>query len=413
MEAMKINFHIYGSDAFAREAARYAVRVFVGGINALSGEPVKADMSTVLKRLNGIERTQDYLYLRGGDKPAQQWLDGISIAPGIVRQFVTVPHTSPASVEHQIMGSATVGGIQLEIIPQHQLGRFRLMRRDHHPLELRYYGQQIRAEYRFPQRLESPSDLGIPLHSRIHARELCGPSRMRTLLDELDWAESSNRSQRTVELQLWPPRPSKKKQKTNKYRNPPHEQGLSLSVFPQTTLAFVRDQVAHTLSLPPELWTIRPSGTLSDPSEDSTTMREAKIRAGQVLFLVPQEFVGDGRESNYSPLMDLAGGAKLRQQIVPAQEDPRSWSVNDACLINVQIMDAMSFRATTGLEPPASPISFDTFLERGIPFAPDCSVSAATLNFGLNRINPAEQILQQAQSADARANLSTRKMPGN
>ena len=69
MEAMKINFHVYGSDMFAPQA-KYAIRVFIGGVNGLSGEPVKANMATVLKRLNGIERTQDYLYVRGGDNPA-------------------------------------------------------------------------------------------------------------------------------------------------------------------------------------------------------------------------------------------------------------------------------------------------------------------------------------------------------
>lgn len=131
MEAMKINFQVYGSDLFVPEA-KYAIRVFIGGVNGLSGEPVKANMATVLKRLNGIERTQDYLYVRGGDNPAQQWLDGVSIAPGIVRQFVAAQPLSSETIEHQITGLATVGGIQIEIIPQLQLGRFQLMRRDHH-----------------------------------------------------------------------------------------------------------------------------------------------------------------------------------------------------------------------------------------------------------------------------------------
>ncbi len=79
MEAMRINFHVYSWDLPAQEA-KYAIRVFTGGVNGLSGEPVKANMATVLKRLNGIERTQDYLCVRGGNDPAQQWLDGVSIA---------------------------------------------------------------------------------------------------------------------------------------------------------------------------------------------------------------------------------------------------------------------------------------------------------------------------------------------
>src|SRR4051794_38005892 len=99
---MKINFHAYDS-------RNYAIRLFAGGVNGISGEPVKANMATILKRLNGIQPTQDYIYVRGEPKtwreqnrgqqwnPGQQWLDGFAIAPGMVRQFIAVPHRSPES----------------------------------------------------------------------------------------------------------------------------------------------------------------------------------------------------------------------------------------------------------------------------------------------------------------------------
>jgi len=185
-----INFHVYGADMFSA-VPKFAIRIFAGGVNALSGEPVKANMATVLKRLNGIERTQDYLYVRGDPEPAQQWLDGIAVAPGLVRQFVTVPHLAPESVEAQVTGSAGVGGIQIEVIPQYQLKRFYLMRRDHHPPEVHFAGAKALREYPAAEALESPSELGIPLDTRIHAREHAGPSKERTLRDELDWASTS------------------------------------------------------------------------------------------------------------------------------------------------------------------------------------------------------------------------------
>jgi hypothetical protein len=36
------------------EKPRYAVRVFVGGINAISGEPLTGDMTSMLKTLNSV-----------------------------------------------------------------------------------------------------------------------------------------------------------------------------------------------------------------------------------------------------------------------------------------------------------------------------------------------------------------------
>lgn len=49
--------------------------------------------------------------------PSQPWLDGIVCEDGRVRQFVAQPRGSGFSVEQQITGSDTEGGIQVEIIP--------------------------------------------------------------------------------------------------------------------------------------------------------------------------------------------------------------------------------------------------------------------------------------------------------
>ncbi|TAQ90814.1 hypothetical protein B7494_g887 [Chlorociboria aeruginascens] len=412
IEAMKINFHVYGSNMFAPEA-KYAIRVFIGGVNGLSGEPVKANMATVLKRLNGIERTQDYLYLRGGDNPAQQWLDGVSIAPGIVRQFVAAQPLSSETIEHQITGLTTVGGIQIEIIPQLQLGRFQLMRRDHHPSDLQYYGERARAEWQHPKRFESSSDLEIPLQTRIHARMRGGSSRKRTLLDELDWVDSSQRKRRTVEFQLWPP-PSIAFRVTVRCLYP-RKQELRLSVFPETTLGFVVAQAAHALCLQPEMWTFNIRSQSSDRwtfFDERTTLQRADVRPGQVLLLERKMFIGGGSKSDYSPLLDVGAGGKIRQHIVPDEEDPRSWNVNDACLINIQIVNAESFRTMTGLEPPSCPISFDDYLKRGIPFTPSCSKGQAELSFGLARIKPAKKMLPLVKSAGIGGTPLNQKIPG-
>ncbi|OAX37000.1 hypothetical protein K503DRAFT_783946 [Rhizopogon vinicolor AM-OR11-026] len=93
----------------------FAIRIYVGGVNGISGEPMIPNMATLLKRQNGIEKKKDYIVV-----PKQPWLDGIATGPGVVKQFVAVPYGSGYSIEHQITGSETTGGIQFEVIPTYQ-----------------------------------------------------------------------------------------------------------------------------------------------------------------------------------------------------------------------------------------------------------------------------------------------------
>jgi hypothetical protein len=72
-EAMWLNFQ--------QGLHKYAVRVFVGHINAITGLEMQKELDT-----KSESNTQDYIVI-----PGQQWLDGICVAPGIVRQFVAMP----------------------------------------------------------------------------------------------------------------------------------------------------------------------------------------------------------------------------------------------------------------------------------------------------------------------------------
>jgi len=424
---MKINFHVYDS-------RNYAIRVFVGGVNGVSGEPIKANMATILKRLNGIERTQDYLYVRGEPKnwrglnrgqewnPGQQWLDGVAIAPGVVRQFIAVPYQSPESIEYQVTGSGGVGGLQLEIIPQYELGRFAI-----HLADTTYMARR-------PMLLESPTELGIPPQTRIYATELDGLSRERTLLDELDLMDSATESTRTVELLLWPPSSASSFQVIVECQYPrgrgSREEKVSLKAFPETTLDFIKEQAAHAFRLPSNRWAIFLSAKRYSGQWDfnatcrrrhsivsqNLTLREVGVRDGQKLILGKLALVGASTyRSDYSPLMDVGAGGKIRQHIVPDEEDARSWNVERACLINVQILDANSFASITGFAAPPSPISFNTYIERGMPFCPAglLSETVANLAFGLGHIQPVRNTIALPEApADQVATRSPKTLPG-
>ena len=106
-EAMWIDFE---------HCSPFAVKIYVGGVNAISGEPALEDRNTKVRRLKRLQKglsNQDYVVV-----PKQKWLDGIAAEPGMVRQFVAMPTDSGYSVEAQITGQDRMCGIQFEITPQ-------------------------------------------------------------------------------------------------------------------------------------------------------------------------------------------------------------------------------------------------------------------------------------------------------
>ena len=78
-----------------------AVKVSVGGINAVSGEEWNEELR---------DDPQNYIVC-----PDQPWLDGINIGNAQVRQFVATPLGLGDTIEEQLTGSDKWGGIQLQV----------------------------------------------------------------------------------------------------------------------------------------------------------------------------------------------------------------------------------------------------------------------------------------------------------
>ncbi|MFB7365159.1 hypothetical protein [Streptomyces hydrogenans] len=89
--------------SFAGSPEPSALQVGVGKVCAISGEKWTGKLS---------RRPQNYVVL-----PRQPWLDGINSGKGTVRQFVAVPLGMGATVEGQVTGEETVGGLQLQAFP--------------------------------------------------------------------------------------------------------------------------------------------------------------------------------------------------------------------------------------------------------------------------------------------------------
>jgi hypothetical protein len=91
-EAMWLSFH-------AAHWRPNAIKVAVGKVNALSGESYHQRLTTA---------AQDYVVT-----PPQPWLDGINAGAGFIKQFVAMPLGSGLTIEGQITGEETHGGLQL------------------------------------------------------------------------------------------------------------------------------------------------------------------------------------------------------------------------------------------------------------------------------------------------------------
>jgi hypothetical protein len=91
----------------------FALKIYVGGVNAISGVPIKESPEAALKRLQlSGQVKQDYVVL-----PDQPWLDGIASDDGRIRQFVAMPKGSGYSVEAQVTGEEKIDGMQFELTP--------------------------------------------------------------------------------------------------------------------------------------------------------------------------------------------------------------------------------------------------------------------------------------------------------
>jgi hypothetical protein len=66
----------------------FAIIVYIGGVNAISGAPREEHELDTYARIRQLPY-QDYVVV-----PQQKWLDGVAISPGLVRQLIAVPRDS-------------------------------------------------------------------------------------------------------------------------------------------------------------------------------------------------------------------------------------------------------------------------------------------------------------------------------
>jgi hypothetical protein len=105
-----------------------AIRVFIGGVNVLTGRPAASREAKAQEDVEKEEteqeqeQEQDYVVV-----PGQRTLYGATSGKGTVRQFVAMQPGFGYTVEEQLTGTGAVGGIQLEIWREKGLPYIRTM----------------------------------------------------------------------------------------------------------------------------------------------------------------------------------------------------------------------------------------------------------------------------------------------
>ncbi|OHE93771.1 integral membrane protein [Colletotrichum orchidophilum] len=310
-EAMWVNFSAQ---------APFAIKIYVGGVNAVSGLPMTENDKTLEKRLrmlNSGKQIQDYMVV-----PDQNWLDGIVSEDGKIRQFVAQPKGSGFSVEAQVTGEENIGGIQIEVIP---------------------IKKNLPAE--FDVRYENKEHKVVTRTFNIAEKGLTAESTWldvkRLIRDEFDIAVEQQRLSDHGKRSVF-----------DKYRiDFSDETKLGDTYFPPN---FATINVVHDTPIRGRMRMMGAVKAKGAPGANSVMMTEcAMARAA------PPPEVEE---------MGLAAGGLITQTIEADKYPANVWDVEASVMMNLQILDVKSFCAVTGQPAPDTPVDAQSYANHGYPF---------------------------------------------
>ncbi|KAF8851634.1 hypothetical protein BDZ45DRAFT_717327 [Acephala macrosclerotiorum] len=323
----------------------FAVKLYVGGVNAISGEPAVETAATNLRRQNLIAQSksvQDYLVT-----PLQDWLDGIATVDGTVRQFVAMPIGSGLTVEQQVIGEEVTGGLQFEITP---LATARIHIETWQGEKKVYFvkpHETVRAV-----KMVYESELGFSwkeMELTCEGQLLCNTLKIMSTSVKKDSVFQLRLNLTTFDLHVktWTGR------LVHFAKTPDSVEDLKLEIKEREGIPSDQQRLSyHGFQL-----------------EDGKRLSEYGVTSGCTI-IVGGRMRGGLEENNEksSREMGLAAGGLIRQVIMRDVLPANHWDASRTLAFNVQILNASNFQEITGIPPPQSPISASVYHGMGLPF---------------------------------------------
>lgn len=338
----------------------------------LSGkqEVMFEDSMLISTQVRAGKPVQDYMVI-----PGQKWLDGIVSEDGKIRQFIAKPKGSGYSVEAQVTGEETVGGIQIEIIPA--------KRGVPAELDIRYEDKEKKVITRTLNFAEHHlTDQSTWLDLKAALQEMFGIStgEQRILPNSQAPGESLKIDDNT-KLGTSYFNPNLVLHLTHQFIT--RQTCKMLGASPQTTNALFSAHspaammlsgapMSNYLPSPSALFSVNSPSCAPAPRAAPNPLLRARTRnhhqaydASPALERQPTtELFGAPAVKE----MGLAAGGLIQQVIAPDRYRASMWDVEASIMLNVQILDSESFCQVTGLPPPPTPVDAQTYAQHGYPF---------------------------------------------
>ena len=212
-------------------AKKYSIRPYTGGINGISGRTAAEDICTLDEYPKVPFKEQDYFVL-----PGQARLDGIATDPNTVKQFIAtqrIPSSEQAaelltgeapkvdfgipkdfrshrsintSIEWQMTGRGTMGGVQFQIIPEHDVDNMRFSNMPNIIFQDGYadsYFTPTPRNARDFDALKTPGELNLKTGDLLYVKNMreVQPERSKTVRDLWFESPSSLKSSDVIELE--------------------------------------------------------------------------------------------------------------------------------------------------------------------------------------------------------------------